>query len=193
MLLSQVCHAAHLDLGILAETYPVIEPNALKQIQHKARTMMPVLKKKKIINMAKNFRPATIKLKRAEQNRTFHIQTVNTLDKEITDQYGRIVYPKGYKFNPLEHITNPQQYVFVDGTDSDQIQWFNESEYAKSLDTVLMITDGRWIDVMESVEFRVYYALPAIIDKFQIKAVPAVVCQKDDHLIAKEIYIEQSP
>ncbi len=143
--------------------------------------------------MAKNFRPATRTLQRADKDRTFRVQTVNTLDADITDQYGLVIYPSGYKFNPLEHITNPQQYVFIDGTDSDQIQWFNESKYAKSLDTVLMITDGRWIDVMESVEFRVYYALPAIIDKFQIKAVPAVVCQEGDHLIAREIYIESPP
>ena len=193
LLLSQVCQAAHRDLGTLAETYPVAEPNALKQIQHKARTMTFELEKQKIINMVKNFRPTTIRLERAEQDRTFRVRTVNTLDADITDQYGRIIYPEGYKFNPLEHIANPAHYVFIDGTDPDQIQWFNESPYATSFDTVLMITDGRWIDVMKSVKFRVYYALPAVIDKFQIRAVPAVVKQENDHLVVREIYIEPSP
>ena len=184
--------AAHHDLGTLAETYPVKEENALEQIQEKANNAPFPITRERLVSMAQDFKLPTRKLPRAEKDRAFNVWIEHENHQNVANETGRVIYPKGYRHRPLDYVFVLNQYVFIDGTDEDQVRWFNASRYASSPYTVLMITDGRWIDVMRSVNFRVYYALAIITDTFKIKAVPAVVHQVEDHFSVREIRIEKA-
>ena len=56
----------------------------------------------------------------ARKERTFLVDMTYTLDRDIADEKGNVVYPKGYTFNPLDYITYPGTLVILDGNSPTQ-------------------------------------------------------------------------
>ena len=180
------------DLGTFAETYPIAEKDAIAEIQAKAEKadvqsfIDPVEAESKI----SNFKPETLSLPKATKGRQFLVDMTYTLEFDIPDKDGDIVYPAGYQFNPLEHINNPMTYVFIDAADKDQVDWFLKSSYADNLSCRLLITDGSYFDIIEEIGRPVYYAMRIIIERFQLEYVPCIVSQEGLYMKVKEVRVE---
>ena len=67
----------------------------------------------------------------ARKDRTFLVDMTYTLERDIRDDKGNIVYPAGYAFNPLSYVSYPRTLVILNGKRPEQIRWFEESPYAK--------------------------------------------------------------
>lgn len=124
------------DLGIAGNTYPITEPDALQEIQEKAKTINvnKHMNKAKLEKKAKEFKPADLSvLKPASVDRSFTVDLTYTLDFDITDGKGAIVYPKGYTFNPLTYIKYNKTIVVIDGNSKKQLEWFENSNSSSTV------------------------------------------------------------
>jgi conjugal transfer pilus assembly protein TraW len=184
--------AAVKDLGTFAETYPIAEKDAIDEILENVQgldfqsVIDPVEEESKIMD----FKPETLPLPKATKDRQFLVDMTYTLDIDVPDKDGDIIYPAGYQFNPLEHMTNPMTYIFIDANDKDQVNWFIKSPYANNLSCRLLITEGEYFDLSEKLERPVYYALSKITERFQLEYVPSIVSQHEQFMKVIEVNIE---
>lgn len=181
------------DLGTLGATYQIHERDALEEIEERATQVDwgKVFDKEKNEQKIKNYRPKDlVAVKKAEQCRVRSVDITYTLDFDIPDGKGNVLYPKGFTFYPLDYIAYPGTIVILDGTDREQVEWFKMSAYFKNSNSVLWITDGNYYNLATELGRAVFYANSQIVDRFNILAVPSVIVQKGNLLEVTEIDVE---
>jgi len=164
------------DLGTVGKVYPITERSAVEEIKERASR----IDWKKHLGRIKpeNYRPANrVYLPRAARHAVRFVDMSYTLDMDIPDGKGGVLYPQGYTFNPLDYVSYPRTIVIINAEDKGQVKWFLKSDYARRVDVVLMITDGAFLDMGKKVHRPVYYADSRIVDKFKVKVLPSVVKQ----------------
>ncbi|MBU0991719.1 MAG: hypothetical protein KJ737_04410 [Proteobacteria bacterium] len=191
--LSSVCGFADVkDLGVYGTSYPIIEQDGIEALDDlsKGVTIQDLISPEEVKRKIKDFRPETVSLPRCTEEREFLVGLSYSLEFDIPDQNGNIIYPKGYAFNPLKYTTNPKTYIFIDGDDPDQVNWFTHSSYADSAGVILMITKGSYLELIEDLDRPVFYALKKITDRFQLEHVPSIVKQQGEYMHVKEVICE---
>lgn len=166
------------ELGSFGMTYRIAERDALAEIEGRARQVdwHKVLDKRKVENFQGP--PDRVRLPRARRNRSFPVDMTYTTEIDIPDGKGRVLYPKGYTFNPLDYVTYPKTLVVIDGTDPEQVKWFAASEYDKRLDVTLLLTEGNFGTVSKRISRPLFYADRKIVERLKLKEVPSVIRQK---------------
>jgi conjugal transfer pilus assembly protein TraW len=103
---------AHAETSTIGRTWPIAEPDAMTEIEA-AVARQPV-------NIASRFGPRSswsalkgASLGVARENRTRSVVPFYTLDSEIRLPDGKLLYPKGFTFNPLSYVSLPQRLVIV--------------------------------------------------------------------------------
>lgn len=183
------------DLGVFGAVYDIAEKDALKGIEEKAREVdvNRIINRGELARKVKNYTPEDlkdVKLPPARNNRTFLVDMTYALDRDIADEKGNVIYPKGYTFNPLDYVTYPGVIVILDGKSQTQVAWFKRSEYSKDLKTKLLITGGSYEELSNMLKRPVFYASRAIIGVFQIQAVPSIVRQDGALMEVREILVK---
>ena len=188
--------AAIHDLGTFGATYSIAEKDALAEIRERASQIdwTKYFNRKRMAEAVKNYRPDNIaRLPRATENRTFTVDMTYTLEFDIPDGKGGILYPKGYTFNPLSYVQLPNILVVIDASDDRQVKWLSSSEYITDYRTMLLITGGSAWDTAHRLERPVFYATRQIVDRLQLKAVPSVIRQlSDKYMQVQEVEIERT-
>ena len=100
-----------------------------------------------------------------------------TVARDITDAEGNIIYPEGYRFNPLEH-RRFRTLIVIDGSDESQVDWADNLEDAADPMTRIVITKGDIADLSQRFKRRIYRLLPQVAQRFRIENVPTIVQQK---------------
>jgi len=107
-----VARSAHAGTATIGRTWPIIEPDALAEIEAKLASLPP--------DLAPRFGPRSnwtalqaASLGAARMARRRMVVPFYTLDTEIRLPDGRLLYPKGYSFNPLRYVALPQRLVIV--------------------------------------------------------------------------------
>jgi len=186
---SNVCGEI-MDLGTVGRVYPIAEKDCLNEIREKAKKLDWEKIRDESMEMAKNYKPENlVNLPKATQDRTFLVDMSYTLGSDIPDKDGKIIYPRGYRFNPLEYIDYPIKLVVIDGSDGDQVAWFQNSPYANDYHVRLLITDGYHVELREKLNRPIYYAHRLIVERLQLDRLPCIVIQKGVHMEVKEIAI----
>ncbi len=185
------------DLGVVGTTYPIIEKDALAEIEERAKQVdwSKVVNKDKMKSAIKNFKPKGIKkLPRAIESRTFKVDMTYTLDADITDKDGNVLYPKGFTFNPLDFVHNPGTiFIVIDGADRAQVDWFKKSTYANNANVTLMLTDGPYYALAEELRRPVFYAIHGIIERFELQFVPSIIKQAGRTMEVNEVDVDKLP
>lgn len=164
------------DLGTVGRVYPVVERSAVDEMKERAARVD--WGKRLATIKPENYRPERrVYLPRAARHTARLVDMSYTLEMDIPDGKGGILYPRGYTFNPLDYVSYPRTLVVLNAEDKAQVKWFSSSTYAHRYDVVLLITDGPFVDVAKKMQRPVYYADSRITDKFKIKALPSVVRQ----------------
>jgi conjugal transfer pilus assembly protein TraW len=106
-----IASSLHAETSTIGRTWPIAEPDALSEIEGRAA---------QIPDMKAAFGPrerwsamkaATLGIARADRNRT--VVPFYTLDQDIRLQDGRLLYAKGYSFNPLSYVSLPQRLIVI--------------------------------------------------------------------------------
>ena len=180
LLASSLPHAALAkDLGKYGATYAIIEEDAIAHMKKAIADYDWEKFKKKQIEKIKNFKPKDlVDLPSAKEDKVFKVDMTATIKEDIIGNDSVVIYPKGYRFNPMEYVYMRKIIVFINGKDETQIEWYKKSPYPTDMRTMLLLTDGSYLAIKNKLKTSVYYANKEIIDRMGIKAVPSVAVQK---------------
>ena len=173
-------------------TWPIIEPDALSEIEGRALRLPP--------NMAARFgarerwsamQAAALGTTRADRVRT--IIPFHTLDMDINLPDGKMLYPKGFTFNPLSYVTLAQRLVIVAPADLD---WALKT--AGAADWILLSAGPARAGV-DALALGEKFGRPLFILEERVKArlgltvAPVIVRQVGQALELREVRVEPGP
>ena len=183
------------DLGTFGAVYDIVEKDALKELEEKAKSVdfSKAVDRNALVRRARNFTPEDVKEMKmigpAQKDHTFLVDMTYTVGRDIKDDKGNIVYPAGYTFNPLNYVAYPRTLVILNGKRPEQVRWFEESAYAKDAQVTLLLTDGSYSELSRYLRRPVFYASTKLIEAFEIQAVPSVVRQSGAYMEVTEVRI----
>lgn len=168
------------DIGA---TYAIEEPDVLQEIQEHARTVdwRAVMSKSpsQWSGWGSEALPAAAKTSEHFYKPFF------TLDTEIPDKDGQILYPKGFRFNPLDHYLMPGRVLVIAG--EQHIAWLQQN--IKEGDVV--ITAGGDPKALGTALGRPVFTFdPRMKERFGVRAVPSIISQRGNSLVVREIHIK---
>lgn len=176
------------------QTFEFAENDMLLDIQNNiANNKTDISKKlsdyKKIAKDKVNkYKPSDLKeLTPALKNNIFYPDMRYTNPDNIYDNNGNVIYPKGFTFNPLDYQTLHQQIIVINGEARDEIDWLIKNNYTDSIKYMILLSNGNYKSIGELLNQPVFYAIPAITDKFKLKHTPSIITQKGNKIEVKEI------
>ncbi len=182
--------AAHTRLGPVGRTYPIVEQDIREEFKQKA-TNIDI---DALFNTHNRYQPANLHtLPRAASDRVFTVDLTHTLEHDIRDSQGKLLYPQGFTFNPLQYAGLSGGLVVIDGRDPEQIEWFKGSPYFQNQRAILLLSGGYAAEVKQELERPVYYLTHDVAARLQLKAAPSVVIEQDNKLTVREVGLAAKP
>lgn len=114
---SALAGTAQAATSTIGRTWPIAEPDALSEIEGKVATLPPIAKKFGPRSGWTAMRSAALGVTRVDAVRS--VVPFYTLESDIRLPDGRILYPKGFTFNPLTYVHLPQRLVIVHAEELD--------------------------------------------------------------------------
>lgn len=166
----------------VGQTYPIAERDALEEIQTRTKQVdwAKALDPDKITWSAKNGHL----VRRAPMDRTRQFVPWHTIEFDVRDQFGQVIYPKGFQFNVLEHITLPYRVVVIDPGD---VAWVKP--LLRDSDMVIL-TNGDFEEASEVLERPTFMLDEKTKTRLGIEAVPSIVRQAGNAFIVEEFFVE---
>lgn len=196
-----LCAAAYAraeSLGTIGPTYPIAEQNLLDFIMARLREKERSGELQHMEDLAKARATQSIRspkpvpgLHRVQTARTFYFDPTFTVDRNITDESGRLLFPAGMKVNPLDVVSLSKHLLFFDARDPRQVAQAKEliDVYQGRVKPILV--GGSYLDLMKSWNRQVFYDQEGtLVRKLGITAVPAIVSQEGSRLRIDEVVIK---
>ena len=172
----------------VGRTYDVIEPDAYEEILNAVKKV-DIEKYKKILQ--ERIRKYTVvdefKIPYAKETQTRYFEPRYELPFDIVDANGRVIYPKGFTFNPLQYMTLYETVVFFDARDALHLNWLKKGNFAERWDVMLIAVRGDVIEAMRVLKVPVYRATKEILERFDVKKIPCIIKQKGGQLEIIEV------
>ena len=182
--------AAHTRLEPVGRTYPIGEQDIREEFKQKA-TQIDL---DALFNTHNRYQPANLHpLPRAANDRVFAVDLTHTLDHDIKDSQGNLLYPQGFSFNPLQYVGLSGGLVVIDGSDPKQIEWFKGSPYFQNHRAVLLLSGGYANELKQELKRPVYYLTHDIAARLQLTAAPSVVVEQNNKLTIREVRLAAKP
>jgi len=160
------------NLGQVGPVYAIIETSVIER-------QKPNQKQR-----SQSFNPISLPTALTETEQLLDLSY--TVPWDITDAEGNIIYPEGYRFNPLEH-RRFRTMIVIDGSDESQVDWADNLEDAADPMTRIVITKGDIAALSQRFKRRIYRLHPQVAQRFRIENVPTIVQQKGAVLAVKVI------
>lgn len=174
------------EIGTFGQVYPIVEPDIVTELQQG----IPKVDLEKMKADYAHYQPADLhKLPKAKADRTFSVSMMYTLDHDLTDEKGQVLYKKGYTFNPLQYSHFIGGLVVIDGSDPAQVDWFKASSYFTNNQAILLLSDGYAAELKEQLKRTVYYLTKDIQARLHFAAVPSVAIPQDKTMMVREVKI----
>ncbi|MBN8507302.1 MAG: type-F conjugative transfer system protein TraW [Burkholderiales bacterium] len=183
------------DLGVLGPTYGIAEPHLLDYIQQRLRDQERNGELQRLMREAQSRGIDAVKhptpvlgLRATETARSFYVDPSFTLDRNIVDAHGRLLFPAGTRTNPLDVVSLSRQLLFFDARDSRQLAHARTlmTRYEGHLKPIL--TGGSYLELMKAWQRPVYFDQQGtLIRRFGIRQLPALVSQDGRRLRVDEL------
>ena len=193
--LTSVVHAT--DLGTLGPTYGIAEPHLLNFIEQRLRDkersgeLQRLMQEAQTRGIESVQRPAPVPgLRATETARTFYVDPSFTLDRNVVDAQGRLLFAAGTRKNPLDVVSLSKHLLFFDARDPRQVARAREllTRYGGKLKPIL--TGGSYLDLMKAWRVAVYFDQQGTLTRhFGIRQVPAIVSQEGQRLRIDEMVL----
>ena len=182
--------AAHTRLEPVGKTYPIVEQDIREEFKQKV-TGIDI---EALLNTHNRYQPANLHtLPRAASDRVFTVDLTHTLERDIKDNQGNLLYPQGFTFNPLQYAGLRGGLVVIDGSDPQHVEWFKGSPYFQNQRAILLLSGGYAAEVKQELKRPVYYLTHDIATRLQLKAAPSVVVEQDNKLTVREVRLAAKP
>lgn len=183
-----------IDLGVIGPTYPIAEPHLLQEIERRLREKERSGELQRLIDEARargvqSVRdPAAIELRPTTAARTFYYDPSFTLDRNVVDASGRLMFPAGTRKNPLEVVSLGRRLLFFDARDPRQLSHARRLIGNDAGRIKPVLTGGSYLDLMKSWRIPVYYDQAGLLTRrLGIRHVPALVSQDGLRLRIDEV------
>ena len=134
------------------------------------------------------YQPANLHaLPRATKDTSTMVDLTHTLEQDLVDAQGTILYPSGFTFNPLRYVSLSGALVVIDGSDPEQVAWFKGSPYGDNHRALLLLSGGLAATLRDELVRPVAYLTEDIAQRLQLRAVPSVVVEQDNQLVIREV------
>ncbi|WP_374365191.1 type-F conjugative transfer system protein TraW [Piscinibacter sp.] len=183
------------NLGTIGPTYPIAEKSLLEVIMARLRAKEASGELKKLEQEARDRAAFAVNnpkpvsgLRRAEAPRTFYFDPSFTLQTNVVDERGAVLFPAGTRKNPLEVVSLSKHLLFFDARDPRQVARAREliDHYQGKVKPILV--GGSYMDLMKRWNKQVFYDQDGtLVRKFGITAVPAIVSQEGQRLRIDEV------
>ena len=197
VLLISAVDAQAMDLGVIGPTYEISEPHLLKMIEQRLREkerngdLLRLDDEAKARGVDAVTHPSPVAGVRTTQTaRSFYFDPSFTLDRNVLDAQGHLLFPAGTRKNPLEIVSLSKQLLFFDARDSRQVSRARElmAQYQGRVKPIL--TGGSYLDLMKSWRIPVYYDQQGLLTRrLGIAQVPALVSQEGKRLRIDELEV----
>lgn len=176
------------------ETFEFAEKNMIEEIKNQIENNKSKIDskieeyKKTTKEKVKNYKPVDLKkLTPAIKNNIFYPDMTYTNPNDIYDNKGDIIYPKGFKFNPLDYQNIPYQMIVINGDSNEEIEWLIKNNFIDNIKYMILLSDGNYKEVAEKINQPVFYAMPKITEKFNLEHTPSIITQIGNKMEVKEI------
>jgi conjugal transfer pilus assembly protein TraW len=183
------------DLGVIGPTYEIAERDLIEAIKYKFRRMeksgdlarMQEDYQRQVVGGVEHPRPVA-GIRTTETSRTFYIDPTWTLDRNVVDEKGNLLFPAGTRINPLDYDRMTRTLLFLDGRDKKQLA-FARRLIAESKTAVKpILVAGEPLKLMREWKREVFYDQGgALSRRFSITQSPAVVRQEGNRLRVDEL------
>jgi conjugal transfer pilus assembly protein TraW len=127
----------------------------------------------------------------AQETRTWLFDPTVTLEADIADQQGRLIWPAGTRVNPLDTVPLRSVLLFFDGDDPVQLAW--ALERARKSAAKLILVNGAPLELMRAQQVRFYFDQGGtLVRHFAIRALPALVEQQGRALSVSELALPRN-
>lgn len=185
------------DLGAIGPVYPIAEPNLLDFIRQR---LLAKERSGELVTLQESARRRGIEamthpqpvagLRTAETARTFYFDPTFTLDRNVQDDKGRLLFPAGTRKNPLEIVSLSKRLLFFDARDQRQVARAREVIALYQGHVKPILVGGSYLDLMKSWRSPVYYDQQGLLTRrFGITQVPAIVSQEGLRLRIDELVL----
>ena len=160
---------------IMAKLHLAEQNGQLKELQDKFVEKV----KKKILN------PVRVEnIKRATVNRQWTYDPSYVVTEDIVDHRGVAFVLAGSRINPLDKLNWGECLIFIDGTDTEQVEWARQQKGKVTL------IDGAPLTIAKILDRSVFFDQAGLLSKkFSLENVPAIVEQEGKVLCIREIRI----
>jgi hypothetical protein len=173
------------------KTYDIIEPDAYEEILNAAKKINFEKYKKALQKRIKELAVINeFNLPYARETQTRYYEPQFELPFDIRDANGRVIYPKGFTFNPLQYMKLYGMFIFFDARDALQLNWLKNGGYTKRLDVMLIAVRGDIIEAEKILKVPVYKATQSILERFDVKKIPSIIRQNRNFLEITEVGIK---
>jgi len=179
----------------LGPTYPIAEPDLLKEIERvlKEKEKSGELAKlqKEALERSKHsaMNPKAVEgLTRTREPRTFFFDPSIVANQRITTPEGRVLVQAGQRVNPLDQMAMSQQLIFFDARDPTQVAKAQALIAKANGKAKAVLTAGSYIELQKKWGKAVFFDQQGtLVRKFGIRQVPAIVAQEGRLLRIDEV------
>lgn len=185
------------DLGVIGPTYDISEKDLVQVIKDGLKRMeangqlaqVEDEYKKRVIYGLKHPK-AVPGIKEAEKSRTFYIDPTYTVDRNIEDGKGRLLYPAGTRVNPFDYEKMSKALLFFDGDKPEQVEFAKRYMAESKILVKPILVAGDPFKLMKDWQKPVYFDQMGYLSKrFLIRQSPAIVTQEGKRLRIDELKI----
>lgn len=178
------------------KTYSFAEKNAITDIQEhikkNEKNIEAKIAKKQLEqkSKARDWKPEQRKLTVAKKHKVFYPDMTYTVPEDIKDATGRIMYAKGFKFNPADYVHMQQEIVIIDASNKVELEWAKKNNYLDSAKYMVLLAGGNAFEITEEFKKPAYYLTKEVADKFQIQKTPSIIKQIENKIKVSEICLK---
>lgn len=186
------------SIGTYGKTYDIAEPDALQEIAERAEKIDREKVKMELDQKFRTHRPKDMtKLKPATKSTSYLLDMTYALDYDIprVDSQGKIVgilYPKGFKYNPLDFLpADPPPLVIFDGDSAKEKAWVKKNYKGKHV--MLVTTGGNWATLPEEMGAPVFYLKSLMVEKLRLINTISIVYKQGRNIKVEVRAINEKP
>ena len=184
------------DLGVVGPTYEIVERDLIEVMKDKFRRMeksgelarLQESYKQRVIETVEKPRPVH-GVRSTETVRTFYVDPTWTLDRNVVDEQGKLLFPAGTKVNPLDYAPLTQYLLFFDQREKAQVAFARRFIEQSKARVKPILVGGEPLKLMRQWKREVFYDQGGVLSrKFLLKHSPAIVSQEGKRLRIDEIH-----
>lgn len=164
--------------NVIGQTYSITEPDALSEIEQRVKAVDWGKELNKNRDSWEAFKGVPLPTAKEDITRTYVPFYTSVVD--VPDDKGRIIYPKGYTFNPLQYVTLPQRIVIIA---PGQEEWLKDK--LKPTDMILY-THGDVVKQGEVLDRPAFILDSSLKQRLDVRVVPTIIEQQGKAFVIHE-------